>query len=64
VTDDQAQTTSTPEALPSESPSAQQTGEQPAPQVEGPTDFGQQIAAKGGLPPDLEKRIREIEDRD
>jgi hypothetical protein len=24
-----------------------------------PTDFGQQIAQKGGLPPDLEKRIIE-----
>jgi hypothetical protein len=64
VTDDQALPTSAPEAPVAESPGAGQTGEEPAPQVRLPTDFGQQIAAKGGLPSDLERRIREIEDRD
>jgi hypothetical protein len=45
-----------------ETPSPAQTQAEP-PQAEIPTSFGQQIAAKSGLPPDLEKRINEIEKR-
>ena len=51
----------TPSTQPESQPASQQPTAQPSQQVEIPTNFGQQILAKGGLPSDLETRINEIE---
>jgi hypothetical protein len=43
-------------------PEPLQPVEQPAAPVKTPLNFGQQIAVRGGLPKDVETRIRQIEE--
>jgi hypothetical protein len=61
--DEQQEPSSPPSTTPVTSPSgpAEQPADQPVQQLQPPTDFGQQVAAKGGLPADLETRIHKIE---
>jgi hypothetical protein len=51
---------STPQQTPTTQPTQQQPQQQ-SPHAEVPTDFGQQVVQKGGLPPQLGQRVNEID---
>jgi len=56
MTDDQQPAPESPEP-----PSSEPAADRPPAEPEYPDNFGQQVGAKAGLPPDLQTRSREIE---